>query len=76
MAEKENATVMEAIDESVPELKDRLARLTDQLIDVKKQKKAATAGFNEEIKDLEEMIAAIIAQIKQKEANSAPTLLG
>lgn len=76
MSEKENATVMEAIDESVPELKDRLARLTDQLIDVKKQKKAATAGFNEEIKDLEEMIAAIIEQIKQKEANSAPTLLG
>ena len=76
MSEKENATVMEAIDESVPELKDRLARLTDQLIDVKKQKKAATAGFNEEIRDLEEMIAAIIEQIKQKEANSAPTLLG
>lgn len=76
MSEKENATVMEAIDESVPELKDRLARLTDQLLDVRKQKKAATAGFNEEIKDLEEMIAAVIEQIKQKEANSAPTLLG
>ena len=76
MAERENATVMEAIDESVPELKDRLACLTDQLINVKKQKKAATAEFNEEIRDLEEMIAAIIEQVKQKEANSAPTLLG
>ena len=72
----EHATVMDAVEESVPELKDRLARLTDQLIDVRKQKKAATAGFNEEIKDLEEMISATVTQIKQKEANSAPTLLG
>ena len=76
MAEKKNATVMEAIDESVPKLKDRLACLTDQLIDAKKQKKDAIADFNEEIKDLEEMIASTIEQIKQKEANSAPTLLG
>ena len=72
----EHATVMDAVEESVPELKDRLARLTDQLIDVRKQKKAATAGFNEEIKDLEEMISSTVTQIKQKETNSAPTLLG
>lgn len=71
-----NATVMESVDEGVQELKDRVVRLTAQLEDVQKQKKAANDGFNAEIKDLREMIKMTIEQIKVKEAESdEPTLL-
>ena len=71
-----NATVMESVDEGVQELKDLVVRLTAQLEDVQKQKKAANDGFNAEIKDLREMIKMTIEQIKVKEAESdEPTLL-
>ena len=71
-----NATVMESVDEGVQELKDQVVRLTAQLEDVQKQKKAANDGFNAEIKDLREMIKMTIEQIKVKEAESdEPTLL-
>lgn len=71
----DNRTVMEAIDESIVELKDRLVRLTDQLHDVEARKKAANAGFNDEIKDLKETIKAVMVQIKDKEQDD-PGLLG
>lgn len=71
----DNRTVMEAIDESLVELKDRLVRLTDQLNDVEARKKAANAGFNDEIKDLKETIKAVMVQIKDKEQDD-PGLLG
>ena len=71
----DNRTVMEAIDESLVELKDRLVRLTDQLHDVEARKKAANVGFNDEIKDLKETIKAVMVQIKDKEQDD-PGLLG
>lgn len=64
---QENITVLEGVSTDVQSLKDKVVRLTDQLNEVKGQKKSANKGFNDAIKDIESEIKDTVDLIKGAE---------